>query len=261
MVERGGSDRVALARLFADLSVALAGPYAVTDLTQRLVDGCVERLDVWAAGLLLGDEGSTPELLAASTHEAALLELVQVRSGEGPCLEAMERDEVVLVPGVEAVRDRWPAWSAAAAQIGVRVAYGIPLRGAGRTLGALNLFRLVDEPLGADDLDVAQALADVAGVGILQHRALDDAVSVTAQLQRALESRVVIEQAKGLLAERSGTTVAEAFVRLRQHARSTSRPLGEVARALVDGAVEPGLVGGPAPTQGATSRTDRRRSG
>ena len=247
-------DRVVLARLFADLSAALVGPYAVSDLGQRLVDGCTEVLDVWAAGLIVADPAGA-QMLAASTHEAALLELVQVRSGEGPCLEAMRVDDLVVVPSLDAVAERWPRWTAGAASIGVRQAYGIPLHRDGASVGALNLFRRDASPLAPDDLAVARALADVATVGILQHRALDDAVNVTAQLQRALESRVVIEQAKGLLAERSGTTVAEAFTRLRHQARSTSRPLSEVARALVEGASLPDGTADP----GALGRHDARR--
>jgi transcriptional regulator with GAF, ATPase, and Fis domain len=238
--EPRGADRVALAQVFVDLASALVGPYAVTDVAQRLVDGCVELLDVWAAGLLLSDPGSTPKLLAASTHEAALLELVQVRSGEGPCLAAMERDDVVVIDDLSTVEDDWPEWVAAARGLGINQAYGIPLQRAGRTVGALNLFRTTGGALLAEDLTVARAMADVATVGILQHRALDHAASVTAQLQRALDSRVIIEQAKGLLAERAGITVGEAFGRLRQHARSTSQSLGEVARALVEDGIEPG---------------------
>ncbi|MCU1431294.1 MAG: hypothetical protein JWP95_399 [Actinotalea sp.] len=235
------TDRVALALVFVDLASALVGPYAVTDVAQRLVDGCVELLDVWAAGLLLSDPGSTPKLLAASTHEAALLELVQVRSGEGPCLAAIDRGEVVVVDDVEAVEAQWPEWVPAARSLGITRAYGIPLQRGGRTVGALNLFRTAGGALTQDDLTVARAMADVATVGILQHRALDHAATVTSQLQRALDSRVVIEQAKGLLAERAGISVGEAFGRLRHHARSTSQSLGEVARALVEDGVGPGV--------------------
>ena len=250
--------RVGVAEVFSQLAAALVAPYAVTDLAQRLVDGCVELLDVWAAGLLLSDPASTPKLLAASTHEAALLELVQVRSGQGPCLAAMERDAVVVVDDLSEVEEQWPDWVAAARELGIEQAYGVPLVHQGRTVGALNLFRRSGGSLLADDLKVASAMADVVTVGILQHRALENAAGVTAQLQRALDSRVVIEQAKGLLAERAGISVDEAFGRLRQHARSTSQPIGEVARALVEEGVEPGAAdaalrvgSGPVPRRAA----------
>lgn len=227
-------DRVTVAGVFVELAAAQVAPYTVSDLAQRLVDGCVEVLDVWAAGLLLADPGSTPKVLAASTHQAELLELVQVRSGQGPCLQAMAGDTLVVVEDLDDWAERWPDWVAGARALGIRHAYGVPLHRDRRTIGALNLFRREDGPLRPEDLAVARALADVATVGILQHRALDQATTVTQQLQHALESRVILEQAKGVLAEREGITVVEAFVRMRQHARSTSRPLGEVARALVE---------------------------
>ncbi|MCL3859996.1 GAF and ANTAR domain-containing protein [Actinotalea sp. K2] len=229
------ADRIALAGVFVELASTLAAPYVVSDLAQRLVDGCVELIDVWAAGLLLVDPGSTPKLLAASTHEAQVLELVQVRSGQGPCLAAMERDDLVVVGDVDLVQEEWPLWTQGARMLGVKQAYGIPLRTDGQTIGALNLFLKTSGPLPPEDLAVARALADVASVGIIQHRALDHATTVSTQLQSALDSRVVIEQAKGRIAEREGITVAEAFTRLRQRARSTSRPLSEMAREVVDG--------------------------
>ena len=227
-------DRVTVAGVFVELAAAQVAPYTVSDLAQRLVDGCVEVLDVWAAGLLIADPGSTPKVLAASTHQAELLELVQVSSGQGPCLQAMAGNSVVVVEDLDDWAERWPDWVAGARAMGIRYAYGIPLHRDRRTIGALNLFRREDGPLRPEDLAVGRALADVAAVGILQHRALDQATTVTQQLQHALESRVILEQAKGVLAEREGITVVEAFVRMRQHARSTSQPLGEVARALVE---------------------------
>lgn len=229
-----GVDRVAVAGVFVDLAAAQVAPYTVSDLAQRLVDGCVDLLDVWAAGLLVVDPGSTPKVLAASTHQAELLELVQVRSGQGPCLQAMADDALVVVEDLDEWAGQWPDWVAGARALGIHYAYGIPLHHEGQTVGALNLFRRHDGPLRPDDLGVARALADVATVGVLQHRALDAASTVAQQLQHALGSRVVLEQAKGVLAEREGITVVEAFERMRKHARSTSQPLGEVARALVE---------------------------
>ncbi|NTW39570.1 MAG: GAF and ANTAR domain-containing protein [Cellulomonadaceae bacterium] len=234
----GTDERVALAAVFADLVAVQVAPFGIPDLAQRLVDGCVDVLDVWAAGLLVTDPGSTPKVLASSTHEAGLLELVQVRSGQGPCLAAIATGEVVAVDDVTAMTEVWPQWTASAAALGIRRAYGIPLRAQGEVVGALNLFRTDRGPLAASDVSVAVSLADVATVGILQHRAMEQANGLALQLQRALESRVVIEQAKGALAERADISVAEAFVRLRSHARQTSRPLGEVATAVVEGTLD-----------------------
>jgi GAF domain-containing protein len=235
--------RIQVAEVFSNLAATLVGPYGVADLAQRLVDGSVDLLGLWAAGLLLADPGSTPKVLAASTHEAALLELVQVRSGQGPCLAAMDRDDVVVVDDVAQVRGAWPDWAAAATALGITRAYGIPLHRDGTTVGALNLFRRTGEPLSREDLEIARALAEFAAIGILQHQALDHATTLASQLQGALDSRVVIEQAKGQLAERAGITVHEAFDRLRRDARATSRPIGEVARAMVEDGIEPGAGG------------------
>ena len=234
--------RIGLANVFVDLATALVGPGTVGDLAQSLVDGCVDVLEVWAAGLLVADPGSSPKVLAASTHQAELLELIQVNSGQGPCLEAMSIGAMVLVEDLAARAADWPEWVAGARALGVRHAYGIPLQHEGEALGALNLFRTDAGLLSGEDLVLARALADVATAGILQNRALDEATTVTAQLQRALGSRVTIEQAKGVLAEREGISVSEAFVRLRQEARSSSRPLSVVALDLLtgSGAVAPG---------------------
>ena len=242
--EQHGADPVAVAQVFVDLAATLVGPYAVPDLAQRLVDGCVEVLDVWAAGLLLADPGSTPKVLAASTHQAELLELVQVRSGQGPCLEAMRRDELVVVDDVPARQEDWPDWVAGAQALGIDRAYGIPLHHEGETIGALNLFRRDAGPLGAGGLAVARSLADMATLAILQHRAMDEATTVTVQLQRALDSRVVIEQAKGVLAEREGVSVGDAFARLRAQARAGSRPISAVAHDVVAGAAAPSTSAG-----------------
>lgn len=234
------ADRVTLAAVFVELASTLVGPYDVADLAQRLVDRCVDLLDVSAAGLLLTDPGSTPKLLAASTHQAEVLELVQVRSGQGPCLAAIDRGEIVVVADLRDVEEQWPEWVGGARMLGIQQAYGIPLRTEGQTVGALNLFRTADDGLAAEDLAVARAMADVATVGIIQRRELGQAESLNSQLQHALDSRVVLEQAKGILAEREGITVAEAFVRLRHQSRSTSTPLSEVARALIEDGTQGG---------------------
>lgn len=244
------ADGPTVAGVFAEVASTLLQPAEVSDLAQRLVDACVELLGVWAAGLLVVDPGSSPKLLAASTHEAGLVELVQVTSGEGPCLAAIDRGTSVVVEDVQDVVDMWPTWAAAAAGVGVRRAYGLPLTASGRVIGALNLFRRTPEPLGTQQLEVARALADLGSVGILQHRALAEVEAVNGQLQRALDSRVVVEQAKGRLAEREGISVAEAFDRLRRTARASSTPLTEVARRVVE-VPDADADGGPSTATGS----------
>lgn len=224
-----------MAAVFADLARLQVAPFGVQDIAQRLVDGAVEALDVDAAGALLAAAEGPAQVLAASTHEVALLELVQVRSGQGPCLAALDGNAVVVVDDLAGVEGRWPQWVAGARALGVEHAYGVPMHAAGVAVGALNLFRTHRGALDATDLAVAGALADAATVAITQHRALAAAGDLGADLQRALESRIVIEQAKGLLAERSGISVADAFVALRAHARTSRLPLADVAGAVLEG--------------------------
>lgn len=228
-------DRASLAAVFADLARLQVAPFGVQDIAQRLVDGAVDTLEVSAAGVLLAVPDGPAQVLAASTHEVALLELVQVTSGEGPCLAAIDSNSTVVVADLAQVAERWPSWVAGAGALGIRTAYGVPMHADGVAVGALNLFRDDGGVLDADELAVAGALADAATVAITQHRALAAADDVGARLQQALESRVVIEQAKGLLAERSGVSVAEAFAALRAHARAARLPLAEVADAVLAG--------------------------
>jgi GAF domain-containing protein len=236
---RPSHDPVRVATTVADLTTYASTEACgtVVDLAQRLVDLSVELVAARAAGVLLVQEpdGADAELLASTDHTTALLEIIQVRSGEGPCLAAVRSRGVVVVDDVDRVADRWPAWVEGARRLGVESAYGIPLHVRGAVVGALNVFHEERAALGPPDIAVLAALGGAAGAALVQHRAVRDAETLAGQLQRALESRVVIEQAKGLVAERHGVDVGEAFHLLRGHARSASRSLSEVAAAVVAG--------------------------
>lgn len=229
-------DAVAVATAFSDLAALGRSRYTRADAAQRLADVAVELLGVWAAGVLLDVPDGEPEVLAASTHEARLMELVQVRSGEGPCLAALRRDEVVVVDDVADIAEQWPTWHAGARSLGIRRACGIPLRAAdGTSFAALNVFVREGAPFAPGDVAVLTALADATAAGLLQEQAVADASTLATQLQAALDSRVVVEQAKGRLAALRGITVEEAFDLLRRRARSSARPLSDVARAVLEG--------------------------
>lgn len=240
-VTRPSTDPARVAATIADLTTYASSDACgtVADLGQRLVDLAVELVGARAAGVLLvsdpdGPDGPEADLLASTDHTTALLEIVQVRSGEGPCLAAVRSREVVVVDDVADVAERWPAWSAGAEALGVSAVYGIPLQVHGDVVGALNVF--LDGPaLDAVDRAVLTSLGQAAAAALVQHRAVSDAETLAAQLRRALDSRVVIEQAKGLVAERHGLDVGVAFQVLRAHARAGSRALSEVARAVVEG--------------------------
>lgn len=235
------SDReTALAGAFVGLADTLVAGYDVIDLLHRLTEVCVELLDVDAAGLLLSDQRNNLQVMASSSESSRLLELFQVQNDEGPCLDCYRTGAPVAVVDLANATQRWPRFVVQAESEGFRAVHALPLRLRNETIGALNLF--CDRPgeLPAANLQLGQALADVATIGILQERAVHRGEVLAEQLQAALNSRVIIEQAKGVLAERGQLDMDQAFTRLRRHARTHNRRLSDLARAVVEGTVELG---------------------
>jgi hypothetical protein len=183
-------------------------------------------------------------VVSASTAQAHLVELFQVQTSEGPCLDCFHSSSQVTATDLSEDR-RWPRFAARARQAGYRAVHALPLRLRSDTIGALNLFGNVS--LSAQDLRIGQALADVATIGILQERAIHRREVLAEQLQVALNSRVIIEQASGILAERGGLDIAQAFILLRSHARSNNRRLSDLARDVVTGATTIDALLRPAP--------------
>ena len=190
--------------------------------------------DVSAAGLLLTDQQGTLQVIAASSERTRLLELFQLQTDQGPCVDCFRSGTPVSVPDLRSA-GRWPRFTAAAAEVGYAAVHALPMRLRTEVIGALNLFDTNPGALGEDKLRMGQALADVATIGLLQQRAIHRRDTVTEQLQTALNSRILIEQAKGVLAERLHLDVADAFAVLRNGARSHNRRLSELAQAIVDG--------------------------
>ncbi|MBD8024419.1 GAF and ANTAR domain-containing protein [Microbacterium gallinarum] len=220
---------------FVALADSLVDDFDVVDLLQRLVDECISLFDASAAGILLLSPSGELEVIASTSERSELVELMQLRAGAGPCVEAATTGEVVSVDDIDQISDRWPAFAADARASGFSSIHAIPLRLRNSTLGSLNLLR--DEPgaLDAADAAAAQALADIATITILQQRLVEESAIAQAQLQRALYSRVVIEQAKGYLAQRQNIDMDEAFARIRSHARSTQSRISVVAADIVAG--------------------------
>lgn len=220
---------------FVALADSLVDDFDVVDLLQRLVDDCISLFDASAAGILLLSPSGELEVIASTSERSELVELMQLRAGAGPCVEAATTGEVVSVDDIDQISDRWPAFAADARASGFSSIHAIPLRLRNSTLGSLNLLR--DEPgaLDAADAAAAQALADIATITILQQRLVEESAIAQAQLQRALYSRVVIEQAKGYLAQRQNIDMDEAFARIRSHARSTQSRISVVAADIVAG--------------------------
>jgi GAF domain-containing protein len=236
-----------LARRFVTLADTLVDDYDGLDL---LVTSCVDLLDVTAAGLLLKDKRGSVQLVASSSDATRVVELYQIETSEGPCLEAVRSGRPVVAYGLEELRARWPSFASSAESNGFSAVCACPMRLREETIGALNVFGSRHSPLAEDDLRIAQALADVATIGILQQRSLHRASLVAEQLQAALNSRIVIEQAKGVLSEHGKTDMDRAFRALRSHARSTNSKLGVVADRLVRRELDPGQVLGGDPHPG-----------
>jgi GAF domain-containing protein len=232
---------------FVTLADSLVDQYDTLDLLDRLVGFCTELLAAEAAGIVLGDARRELRAVAASDDAAHVMELLQLQSDEGPCLDCVRSGEPVSVPDLAAQAPQWPRFVAAAMHQGpYRSVHALPLRLRGSAIGALNLFHREPGPLPPADLALAQALADVATIGILQERALRRAEVLTEQLQSALNSRVVVEQAKGVLAASAGVDMDVAFRALRDHARSRNLRLTDVARRVVARDLDAGDVLGSA---------------
>lgn len=235
-------------RAFVTLADTLVDDYDVIELLARLVGFSVELLAADAAGIVLGDSRRTLRAVAASSEAAELMELLQLQSEEGPCLDCFRNVAPVTVADLHDATHRWPAFAAAVAERGAfRSVHALPLRLRGQAIGALNLFHRRPGALPPADLALGQGLADVATIGILSERAIRRGEVLTEQLQTALNSRVVIEQAKGVLAQSGRLDMAEAFDQLRAHARSRGARLAEVARDVARGTLDPREVLGQSP--------------
>lgn len=223
-------DTQRLSSTFVELADSLVDDYDVFDLLRVLVERCVELLGVASAGLLLADEHGRLHVAASSSERVRLLDLYQLQNEEGPCLECYRSGQPIAVETLVGEQGRWPQFATAAVDEGFTSVLALPLRLRDRVIGALNLFANGDTSLDSPDVvPVAQAMADVSTIAIMQERLGRERELLNEQLQHALNSRVTIEQAKGALAAQLGVDTAEAFEILRKRARDTRRPLSELA--------------------------------
>lgn len=228
-----------LAQVFVELADTLVEDFDVVDFLHILTDRCVELLDADAAGLMLSDQRGGLTLMAVTMERARLLELFELQVEEGPCIDCFATGRAVTNVDAAEARRRWPTFSAGAANAGFGATQALPMRLRRQVIGALNLFSNRPALLDDDDLAVGQAMADVATIGLLQERSITEQTVLSEQLQNALSSRVVVEQAKGMLASRAGISVADAFTRMRTHARNNGIPLTSVAGGVLDGTLQP----------------------
>jgi transcriptional regulator with GAF, ATPase, and Fis domain len=229
-----------LAEVFVELADTLVEEFDVVDFLQTLTERCVELVDTDAAGLMLDDQRGNLRVVAYTDESARLLELFELQKAEGPCLDCFATGQVIANVDLTASRSRWPVFTEAALGSGFAYSHALPLRLRRQVVGALNLFTVERRALTDDHLAVAQGMADIATISLLHERALRDQFVLAEQLQTALHSRIVIEQAKGVLSARAAISVSEAFRRLRTHARRTGEQLTTVAEAVVTGSLHHG---------------------
>jgi transcriptional regulator with GAF, ATPase, and Fis domain len=229
----GRVDEAVLARAFVRLADTLASDFDIVDFLQGLSADSVDILSAEAAGVMLADACGGLRLIASSDERMRLLELFEIQSEQGPCLDAFATGQPVQACAADS-RTRWPAFAPRASDAGFQMMCAVPLRLRTDTIGALNVFRVDDELFTDSEMDIIQAMGEMAAIGLIQERALRERSLLTEQLQAALTSRVKIEQAKGMLAEYLTVTVDDAFLLLRNYARNRNRKLSHVASEVVD---------------------------
>jgi len=222
-----------LGTIFVRLADTMVDDYDMVDLLDTLVEECKLVLDVSEVGLVLADSDAGLQVMASTSERSSLIEALQLREHEGPCMQCYATGEVVTIHDIKDLGEQWRHFSKLALEQGFRSVHAVPLRLRGRTIGALNLFRDGTGALNEDDAAVAQALADVATISIMQERFIREQEVVSEQLQRALDARVIIEQAKGVLAQSHRIPVDDAFIRLRAYARINDSRLVDVASKVV----------------------------
>jgi ANTAR domain/GAF domain len=228
------ADSQRLSQVFVELADTLVTDFDVVEFLTMLAARSVELLAATEAGVILVDEQGVLRSVASSNETARLLDLFELQNEEGPCLDCYRGGEQLVNQSLVA-DERWPRFGPEARRLGFATVHALPMRLRGQVIGAVNVFSASTEVLAHPDVAVGQALADIATVGLLQERSIREARLLNEQLQAALTSRVVIEQAKGMLAERRQVDMDVAFEALRSYARSTNGRLSDVAQSVLDG--------------------------
>jgi GAF domain-containing protein len=234
-----------LARALVELADNLVSDFDVAELLTVLADRCLDVLDVAAAGIMLASPAGDLRVMASSSEEMRLLELFELQSQEGPCLDCYTTGRSVVNADLGGDDPRWPQFAERATAAGFRSVHALPLRLRSSVLGALNMFNIDAGLMRPADEAAAQALADVATIAIIQHRAAAEARLLNEQLAEALNTRIVIEQAKGMVAQQRSVDMSDAFTTLRDHARARNLRLADLARDVIEGRQDLASLGHP----------------
>jgi transcriptional regulator with GAF, ATPase, and Fis domain len=223
-----------LATTFVELADTLGEEFDVLDFLQNLAGRSVEIIDVASAGVVLADRRGDLQLTATTSHASQVLELFALAISEGPCLQVARTGEEVVNLEADEARSRWPRFTEAARDLGIVSAHVFPMRLRTDVLGALSLFGAEQRRLTEDDVAIARALASVATIGLLRERTPRQRETVARQLGEALQRRVALEQAKGIVAELASTDMETAFGLLMAHGRRTGSHLGDTVQGVVE---------------------------
>jgi GAF domain-containing protein len=243
-----------IVQTFVELADTMVDHFDVIEFLHRLVERSLELMDCAEVGLLLANATGSLQVMASSSERSEALELLQSRNEEGPCFECYRGSSPVFSEDLAVDSDRWPTFAPAAVRQGIRSVHAIPMRVRGHTIGALNLFRAETGRLPERDMQLGQGMADIAAVALIQERAMRETRGVVAQLQGALNSRVLIEQAKGVLAERCRVSVDAAFVSMRGYARTHNSRLSDVARDVIEGRLDAAALAERSPSAAERTR-------
>jgi transcriptional regulator with GAF, ATPase, and Fis domain len=237
-------------RSLVEMADNLVDNFDVVDLLTGLTDRCVRLLGVSAAGVMLSNQGNELRLIASSSETMQVVELFELQADEGPCLDAFRTGEPVQHETLAEGTGRWPRFALIALGAGFHSVSALPLRLREHTIGALNLFSVGRDPMDERDVMVARGFADLATISVLQHGQSAEAHKVSQQLHDALASRIVIEQAKGVISERAGIDMTEAFDRLRDYARRHGLRLTDIALRAIEGTLDASVWESPSPRTG-----------
>lgn len=224
-----------LIEVFVELADTLVDDYDIIDFLHTLTEATVELLDAQAAGLMLADERGHVQVVASSSDESRILELFELQHEEGPCIDSYRKGSPVTNIEATAADSRWPGFGEAIKASSFTSVHALPMRLRTEVIGAMNIFLARPGALSDEDIALGQGLADIATIGLLQERLGAEKSVLADQLKGALSSRVLIEQAKGIYAERHHVTVPDAFTTIRTHARTTGQPLRIVAAQIIEG--------------------------